>query len=178
MSINEQIAIVFYGCVTVFSVSYYFRNSIRDLWHAWRLSKIHAMKTGRYVLQSKIFNNSEYYLHRELVKQFGWAYLIYAKIRVEDFIQCAVPESANKQANWSLRGKIKSRHVDFLICSLEGTPIYAIELDGKSHDNSIRKDRDNFLDSVYQEVGLPYTHILVWSNFASEVSKVLQKIKK
>ena len=80
---------------------------------------------------------------------------------MEDFIQCAVPESANKQANWSLRGKIKSRHVDFLICSLEGAPLYAIELDGKSHDNPLRKDRDNFLDSVYQEVGLPCIHILV-----------------
>ncbi|MCU0498462.1 MAG: DUF2726 domain-containing protein [Anaerolineae bacterium] len=58
--------------------------------------------------------------------------------------------------------KIDRKHVDFLLCdSSTMRPILGIELDDKSHQRADRRERDAFVDQVFQAAGLPLVHIPV-----------------
>lgn len=60
----------------------------------------------------------------------------------------------------ALKAKIARKHVDFLLCHTDTLkPIIGIELDDKSHQQSSRQERDQFVDSVFQATGLPIVHI-------------------
>ena len=71
-----------------------------------------------------------------------------------------------------LRGRIKSCHIDFLICNHAATkPLLGIELDGKSHNDPRRKNRDQFVDELYKTINLPIQHIHVGQNFSESAQK-------
>lgn len=68
-----------------------------------------------------------------------------------------------KYVNQNYRGAramISQNSVDFLICS-KGyyAPLLAIELDGSSHQNEDRMERDSFVDRVCQGSSMPIVHI-------------------
>lgn len=77
-----------------------------------------------------------------------------------------------------MRGRIKSRHVDFLICDRATTkPFLAVELDGKSHQGEGRQERDRFVDELYKTIGLPIRHIPVGSNFSECVQRINEELQ-
>lgn len=81
-------------------------------------------------------------------------YRLFGKIRVEDLI--SVKTGLERQARQSFRNRIKSRHIDIVIVERKTfRPVWAIELDDKSHDSAKRQERDAFLDSALQAAGLP-----------------------
>lgn len=125
-----------------------------------------------YKRKYRVMNQSEQALYINLQKSLGDKFIVLSKVRIEDFVEVDVRNmSWGKQQG--LRGKIKSRHVDFLICDLASTkPILAIELDGSSHNNYKRIERDDFVDSVYKGISLPVDHIHVGSNFSEEAGRV------
>ncbi|MBU1557769.1 DUF2726 domain-containing protein, partial [Patescibacteria group bacterium] len=94
-----------------------------------------------FYLRKELMSYSERKLFEVLKKELGLEYLIFSKVRIEDFI------GANKfgitsQKHFGLRNRIKSYHVDFLICDTVTTkPLFAIELDGASHNSHERKER-------------------------------------
>ena len=52
--------------------------------------------------------------------------------------------------------KIDRKHVDFLLCDAKTMkPIAGIELDDKSHQREDRKERDEFVEKVFQSARLP-----------------------
>ena len=52
--------------------------------------------------------------------------------------------------------KIDCKHVDFLLCDAKTMkPIAGIELDDKSHQREDRKERDEFVEKVFQSARLP-----------------------
>ncbi len=80
---------------------------------------------------------------------------ILSKVRMADIVQVKKGLS-NKQFN-SAFGKIKSKHVDFVLADPRNLRILmAIELDDSSHDNIDRQQRDYFEDKVFEVVGLPF----------------------
>ena len=86
--------------------------------------------------------------------------LLFAKVRLEDLLLTY----GNGHERFSSRNRIKSRHVDFLLCSKETiSPLIAIELDDSSHNNEDRIERDNFVDKALQSAGLPILHVKVKS---------------
>ncbi|WP_313343599.1 DUF2726 domain-containing protein [Sedimentibacter sp.] len=74
-------------------------------------------------------------------------FIICPKVRIADFINV----KSNKNFTSDLN-RIKSKHVDFLICNNRLKPLIAIELDDKSHDKRI--ERDNFINELYKSVNL------------------------
>lgn len=57
-------------------------------------------------------------------------------------------------------GQISQKHVDFLLCDLQSMkPLCGIELDDSSHAKEKRVARDEFVDRVYANAGLPLVHI-------------------
>lgn len=80
---------------------------------------------------------------------------ILSKVRMEDIIQ--VKNGLTNSEKASARGRIKSRHIDFIIARPENLKILlAIELDDGSHKFKKVKEIDNFKNEVFEAVGLPY----------------------
>ncbi len=126
-----------------------------------------------FYLKKNIMNSSEQALFINLNKQLGSEYIILSKVRTEDFIGVDKNSGLPRNEIFGLRGRIKSRHVDFLICDSNGMkPLMVVELDGKSHDRDKRKERDEYLDRVYTDVGLRYVHVRVGSNFEKEAEEI------
>ncbi len=73
----------------------------------------------------------------------------HAKVRMEDVI------GARGGRGWmSARGRVKSRHFDFVVTTNEGEIVCAIELDDSTHNRPDRRKIDEFKDDVAAAVGL------------------------
>lgn len=60
----------------------------------------------------------------------------------------------------SYTNKINRKHVDFLLCDKKtAVPLLGIELDDKSHAQTKRQERDEFVEIVFKVAGLPLERI-------------------
>lgn len=79
---------------------------------------------------------------------------LYAKVRLADIV---TPKEDLK--NWyAYFNKVKSKHVDFLICNNFFEPICVIEIDDVSHDKNDRKQRDKLVNFILNDVGIGVIH--------------------
>jgi predicted RNA-binding Zn-ribbon protein involved in translation (DUF1610 family) len=88
------------------------------------------------------------------------------------------PQSGDYGQNTAYRNRIDRKHVDFLLCDpLTVRPILGIELDDKSHQREDRKERDIFVNGVFNAVGLPLARVSVRSSYPTDKLKnlLLQK---
>jgi len=87
-----------------------------------------------------------------------------AKVRLEDILRVkrAIKDT---RLRWQYRGRIKSRHVDFVICDGRGRVIYAIELDGRSHMADEAKMVDGFKDAIFKHAGIPLLRTKTGADF-------------
>lgn len=123
-----------------------------------------------YLKKERVMNFSEQALYINLQKTLGDKFIVLSKVRIEDFVEA---RSKSKSNLWSLRGKIKSRHVDFLICDLITTkPLLVIELDGASHKNTNRIKRDKFVNDLYNGINLKVEHVLRGGDFVQEAIRI------
>ena len=126
-----------------------------------------------YHKKDRVMNESEQALFINLQKTLGDRYVVLSKVRIEDFV-----EATHGASGYGARGRIKSRHVDFLVCDRATTkPLLAVELDGKSHREEDQQKRDRFVDEIYRTIGLPIRHIPVGINFlecAQEINETLK----
>ena len=86
---------------------------------------------------------------------------VLAKVRLEDII--GVRAGVRGEARWKLRGRVKSRHVDFLVIDGAGTPLAAIELDGSAHKPG--DVADGVKDALFAAVGLALHRVRVGEDF-------------
>lgn len=77
----------------------------------------------------------------------------------------------------SAQNRISMKRIDFVVCDSQTMkPVYAIELDDKSHESKKRKERDQFLDGVFAAAGLPLVHIRDQRGYSrEELSALLLK---
>lgn len=81
-------------------------------------------------------------------------YRLFGKVRVEDLI--SVKPGLDRQTRQSFRNRIKSRHIDIVVVERKTfKPVWAVELDDKSHDSVKRKESDIFLDNAFEAAELP-----------------------
>ncbi|MHB1416043.1 MAG: DUF2726 domain-containing protein [Chloroflexota bacterium] len=91
-----------------------------------------------------------YHQLRDVASAQGWA--VFGKVRLEDLIEVR-PGSANFNSH---RGRIKARHIDFVLCKPESlAPLLAIELNDLSHNRPERQERDEFVERALLAAGLP-----------------------
>lgn len=70
---------------------------------------------------------------------------------------------------------IADKHVDFLLCDSSLSTLCAIELDDKSQLTEKSLKRDDLLDSVYQDIGLPVVHISCAASYSPSDFKALNE---
>jgi hypothetical protein len=82
--------------------------------------------------------------------------IVFPKIRIADII---TPEARYNSSEWfSAFGRIKAKHVDFVLC--KGTTletVAVVELDGLSHESVNQMKRDEFVNEAISSCGI---HVL------------------
>lgn len=84
--------------------------------------------------------------------------LICPKVRMEDFIEI----TSSKRSRQSWRGRVKSRHIDFIICDCNLRMLAGVELDDDTHKyNKATIESDKFKNEVFKKIEVPLYRIVV-----------------
>lgn len=124
---------------------------------------------------SSLLTNNELAFYRALLPiATSKNLVIFSKVRIADLIKPAQKE------NWQTAfNKIKSKHIDFVLCDKITTyPILAIELDDLSHQKPDRQQRDIFVDKAFASAGLPIIHTLSSIGLAEKIDAHIKYPKK
>ena len=101
---------------------------------------------------------------------------VHGKVRLEDIIR--VKRGLPEQLRWAARGRVKSRHVDFLVTNQSGKPVMAIELDGASHNARKPSEADKVKTALFKAAGIPLRRILVGENFEDIAREIGGSLKR
>ncbi|HZC36516.1 MAG TPA: DUF2726 domain-containing protein [Chthoniobacterales bacterium] len=107
---------------------------------------------------------AEQLFYRSLDTAVSGRLQIFCKVRLADLLQVA---SSNTKERHRLFRKIAAKHIDFLLVEpgrLE--PILAIELDDSSHNRSNRRQRDEFLDELFELVEFPLLRVKATASYS------------
>jgi hypothetical protein len=82
---------------------------------------------------------------------------IMGKVRLADVVRV---KRGNNKSTWQKAfNRIQSKHVDFVACDTTTLGAkFVVELDDKSHSQSKRQDRDEFIDKVLEAAEIPVFH--------------------
>ena len=100
---------------------------------------------------------------------------IHSKVRLEDIIR--VKRGLPAKARWAARGRVKSRHVDYLITTRNGRPMLAIELDGSAHNFKKPSNADQVKTVLFQRANLRLQRIQVGENFHHIAASIAAELK-
>lgn len=105
-----------------------------------------------------------------VLKQLVRGHQVLAKVRLADLVG-ADERHLRRKSNFE---HIKSRHIDFVICDCEWSPVLAIELDDSSHRRPDRAARDRDVNRILKIAALPLVRIPVTRSFdPSAIAKKL-----
>ncbi len=98
------------------------------------------------------FSRSEQAFFQVLEEALPPGYRVFPNVRLNDlFLITAAPHQRH-----GTYARLRDKHVDFLVVSLPGhCPVFAIELDGMSHDTATQQRRDAVKDTAFRSAGLP-----------------------
>lgn len=103
-----------------------------------------------YYKKRYLFTKTELFFYYQLKKELqNTDYVIFAKTRLLDIIETKY--TIKKLISFN---KIKAKHIDFIICKSNGEIVAGIELDDSSHNSYPRKERDLFLNKLFDDIGL------------------------
>lgn len=98
-----------------------------------------------------------------LEQAIGEKYRIFPQVNVASLVKV----SAQGKDWWRYSGKINRKSVDFVLADKTTCrPILVIELDDFSHQGRERKQRDVFLNRVFDTIGLPILHVIPKSGYS------------
>jgi len=120
--------------------------------------------TSAYEAAPSLFvNASEAGLFNHIRDHLPPQYHIHSKVRLEDIIR--VKHTLREKARWAARGRVKSRHVDYLITNRAGQIVLAIELDGRAHDARNPSEADKVKTALFKAAGVPLRRYRVGNDF-------------
>jgi len=102
-----------------------------------------------YNAKSTILTKGEFSFYMVLRQILGEKYFIYPKVGMSDFIEVKAGEGYQGAFN-----RIRSKHVDFLICDKSSKVLLIVELDDTSHQRPRAQRADRFKDGLFEAVGI------------------------
>lgn len=103
--------------------------------------------------------------------------LVFAKVRLEDIVWVA----PHVRSRFAMRNRIKSRHIDFVLCRMKDVqPLLAIELDDSSHESFRANASDVMKNEILKQAGMPLLRVRASSQYdPAQLSKMIgEKLKK
>ena len=141
-----------------------------------RPSKNTKEETEEYSYEKKKFFMSalEHDLFDILHKALSNKYHIFPQVHLSSIIDHKIVGQ-----NWNAAFRhINGKSVDYVICDKAYiAPLLAIELDDSSHDREDRMERDEIVERIISEAGLPMLRITKGHN-GFEVEKILKDIEE
>ncbi len=122
---------------------------------------------------SLFVNRSELAFFHCLGRALPPQFFVITKPRLEDVIGVK-KNLGDAKLGFSLRGRVKSRHIDFLVMDGYGRPHIAIELDGRSHKSKKALAGDVLKDGIFAAVNLPLRRVIVGDDFAKAAFEIAQ----
>ena len=116
-----------------------------------------------YKKNTYLLTKAEFKFYCVLLAVLPAEYIIMCKVRLADLV--SVKNTSQRQKYFN---KIKSKHIDFVICSSELLPVLFIELDDRSHMKKSRIGRDKFLDGLFKSVNAPLLRVAVRANYPKD----------
>jgi len=99
-------------------------------------------------------------------------YRLMGKIRLADIVK--VKSGLNKSARQSAFNKIQSKHIDIVACDPTTLSVlFVIELDDKTHSQSKRQNRDQFIDNVLRAAGIPIIHFTAKNSYSLQEIEII-----
>ena len=121
----------------------------------------------RYVACAALLTEAEKAFHAALEAAVAGRYRIMCKVRMADIVQPA--GGLDQRERRSALGRISSKHLDFVLCDHDHFVVAAaIELDDRSHLRKERRERDIFVEDVFDEAGIPLVRFPVRRDYAPE----------
>ena len=109
-----------------------------------------------YKLRPGLLSRAENNFYRAFIEYNKGDNLVFAKVRLADVFT----PSGKGKSYMSDFNRISAKHVDFLVCEKESMkPLYAIELDDKSHLSEKVKKRDDFVNKLFEQTGLALVRV-------------------
>ena len=99
--------------------------------------------------------------------EIGQAHIL-AKVRLEDVVSV---NTADHRLRNSVRGQIKSRHLDFLLTDGDFRPLLAVEVDGSSHSSERAATADELKRQVLARAGVPLLRLQVGSDWDQSLAQ-------
>ncbi len=125
-----------------------------------------------YKKRYRLMNNSESSFFHVAKKSLPEGYFIFPKMRIADII-----ETKNGKGYYKQRNKILPKHVDFVVCDKELRTMCAIEIDGKSHNNPKKIERDELVEYIFESVGIPLVRVQVGGSFEKVCNEMRQYLE-
>lgn len=121
-----------------------------------------------------LLTKNEYWFYKslkEIADKYDFAVL--AKIRFADLVE--VSAEADKKEYMKYFGKIKSKHIDFILCKKDNLyPELLIELNDSSHNKEDRIKRDDFVKKIAEKVGYKMVFVDGTQNLEETIIKALE----
>lgn len=109
-----------------------------------------------YTRKGYFLTEKEKELFAKLNEWFGYNYYIFPQVNISSLVDV---EGSYKN-KYSYRNKIDRKSVDFVIFDKRSiSPLLVIELDDYTHDWAKRRERDIFVNEIFQKINLPIMHI-------------------
>jgi hypothetical protein len=106
-----------------------------------------------YFPRARLLSPAELQFFHTLKTVVGENFWIFAKVRVADLIEV---RGLYGRDWWAAFSRVSQKHVDFLVASRKTLEVLlAIELDDRSHHMGDRQNRDDLLNAVFLQAGIP-----------------------
>lgn len=114
-----------------------------------------------YQKRETLLSRGELAFYRVLRQAVSHRYSISIKTRLADVLKC--PDNLWDTTHGR---KLSQKHIDFVLYdSWTARIIAAIELDDRSHESVIRRERDAFIDDAMRDAGVPLVRIKAASRY-------------
>jgi very-short-patch-repair endonuclease len=112
-----------------------------------------------YLRRKYLFDSaSEFQLFKLLIEMYQDRFHVFPQVHYSHLIE--VRKDLTYRERISYWNSINRKSADFVLCDREEVvPQLVIELDGSSHKWDKRRERDEFIDSLLKQAGLPILHI-------------------
>ncbi len=101
-------------------------------------------------------------------------YIVLAKIRMADLVEPDEPKGS--KGYFRAFSKTKAKHIDFALCNPVNMYVeLLIELDDSTHERADRKERDLFIEKVYEETGYKLLRVIDTEGLENKLIEALKK---
>ena len=110
----------------------------------------------QYGRQKYIMTPAERECYDALIAEMGFDYFFFPQIHLDAIVY---PNSTGRDRLYAFR-HINQKSVDFVACSKRDMqPLFAVELDDKTHSQSQRVERDKEVERILQGAGIPLIRV-------------------